>query len=72
MIRNLKIWAARALLVAVVAAGLGFGILAAALAAVIGGLLMLGVRLSAAAAAPAPAPAPGPEPQARPDAARPA
>lgn len=47
MIRKLKMWSARVLFLLVVAAGLGFGAIAAALGAVIGGLLMLGVRLAA-------------------------
>lgn len=55
MIRKLKSWGARALFLLVVAAGLGFGVIAAAMGAVIGGLLLLGVRL-AASAGPADAP----------------
>lgn len=47
MTGKLKMWGARGLLLLAVAAGLGFGIIAAAMGAVIGGLLMLGVRLAA-------------------------
>jgi hypothetical protein len=51
MIRKLKTGVARGLFLMVVATGLGFGVIAAAMAAVIGGLLMLGVRLAADAEA---------------------
>lgn len=47
MIRKLKNVVARGLFLLVVAAGLGFGVIAAAMGAVIGGLLILGVRLTA-------------------------
>ncbi|MFN3971860.1 MAG: hypothetical protein ACK4L4_10835 [Gemmobacter sp.] len=47
MIRKLKNVVARGLFLLVVAAGLGFGVIAAAMGAVIGGLLILGVRLAA-------------------------
>ncbi|MFN3292388.1 MAG: hypothetical protein ACK4S2_06055 [Gemmobacter sp.] len=47
MIRKLKNVMARGLFLLVVAAGLGFGVIAAAMGAVIGGLLILGVRLAA-------------------------
>jgi hypothetical protein len=46
MNRKLKTWGAGALFLMVVAAGLGFAVIAAAMGAVIGGLLMLGVRLA--------------------------
>ena len=46
MIRKLKMWGARGLFLFAVAAALGFGVIAAAMAAVIGGLLVLGVRLA--------------------------
>lgn len=46
MIGRLKIRGARALLLLVVAGALGFGILAAAMAAVMGGVLMLALRLA--------------------------
>lgn len=46
MIRKLKMLGARAVFFLVVAAGLGFGVIAAAMGTVIGSLLMLGVLLS--------------------------
>lgn len=45
MIRNLKSLAARAAVLLVLAAGLGFGILVAAMAAVLGGLMLISARL---------------------------
>jgi hypothetical protein len=60
MIRKLKNMVARGLFLLVVAAGLGFGVIAAAMGAVIGGLLMLGVRLAADAVVES-----QPEPEAR-------
>ncbi|MFN4131411.1 MAG: hypothetical protein ACK4GC_16570 [Paracoccaceae bacterium] len=47
MIRKLKNGVACGLFLLVVAAGLGFGVIAAAIGAMIGGLLILGVRLTA-------------------------
>lgn len=46
MIRKLKGLGARAVLLFVIAAGIGFGILVAGMAAVLGGLVMIGVRLA--------------------------
>lgn len=46
MIWKLKMWGARGLFLLAVAAGLGFGVIAAAMAVVIGALLMAGVRLA--------------------------
>lgn len=69
MIRKLKDLGARAILLFVIAAGIGFGILAAGVAAVLGGLMLIGARLaqgaaqtSAAATAPKPATAPEAQP----------
>ncbi|TBN43671.1 hypothetical protein EYE42_00575 [Paracoccus subflavus] len=46
MIRKLRSFAARSVLLVVMVVGLGFGLIAAAMGAVIGGLLLVGVRLA--------------------------
>ncbi len=46
MIRTLKNLFGRAILLFVIAAGIGFGILAAGVAAVLGGLILMGARLA--------------------------
>lgn len=45
MIQTFKNLSARAIFPIVIAAGIGFGILAAGVAAVLGGLILMGVRL---------------------------
>jgi hypothetical protein len=73
MIRKLKNMVARGLFLLVVAAGLGFGVIAAAMGAVIGGLLMLGVRLAADAVVESqPEPEARTDPEAAPEGAQPA
>jgi predicted lysophospholipase L1 biosynthesis ABC-type transport system permease subunit len=52
MIRTLKMWGARALFLLALTATLGFGVIAAALGVVIGGLLLLGLRLTAGSVRP--------------------
>lgn len=54
MIRKLRTVLAQSLFLLVLAAGLGLGVIAAAMGAVIGSLLMLGVRLAAFSAQDAP------------------
>lgn len=70
MIRNLKSLVARAAVLFVVAAGLGFSILVAAMAAVLGGLMLISARLQQTRdvepAEPAEAAAARPDPAAQP------
>ena len=61
MIRKLKDLGARAILVFVIAAGIGFGILAASVAAVLGGLMLIGFKLAQGTAQTTAATAPEPE-----------
>lgn len=68
MIRKLKDLGARAIVLFVIAAGIGFGILAAGVAAVLGGLILVGIRLAQGATQPATEPAhePAKTPEAQP------
>lgn len=52
MIRTLKMWGARALFLIALAASLGFGMIVAAFGVVIGGLILLAIRLTAASVSP--------------------
>lgn len=49
MIRKFRSIAARSILLLVVVAGLGFGVMVAAMAVIVGALLLLGVRLAQSA-----------------------
>ena len=49
MIRKLRSIAARGVLLLVIVAGLGFGVMAAAMGMIVGALLLLGVRLAQSA-----------------------